>query len=201
MASRLIVPFWLVQALLVSAVAMVSYLHSCWAGFVFDDNEAILSNKDIRTDTPLFNVFKNDFWGASVLSNTSHKSYRPLTILTFRVNYWFGGMNPFGYHLANLLLHTLVCLVFLRVCECLWKDVQLITTPEVESNKNQWWDVLFAALLFASHPIHTETVSSLKLVNLSATAQISLGTSQEHILLYSAFLLHISAGGWSGGES
>lgn len=35
----------------------------------------------------------NPFW-----SGKSHKSYRPLTTLSFRVNYWFEGLNStYGY--------------------------------------------------------------------------------------------------------
>lgn len=145
------VPSWLVQCTLVSTVAIVCYMHSCWGGFVFDDSEAILSNKDILTETPLLNVFENDFWGMNVLSNSSHKSYRPLTVLTFRTNYWMGGMEPFGYHFTNLALHVLVCLLFLRVCVCFWTDFA--------PSQSDSWSVLFASLLFASHPVHTETVS------------------------------------------
>ncbi|GBP93465.1 Transmembrane and TPR repeat-containing protein 3 [Eumeta japonica] len=42
----------------------------------------------------------------------SHKSYRPLTVLTFRWNYAVHGLQPAGYHLVNLLLHALVSLLY-----------------------------------------------------------------------------------------
>jgi hypothetical protein len=32
----------------------------------------------------LGDVFLHDFWGDDIQSNVSHKSYRPLTVLTFR---------------------------------------------------------------------------------------------------------------------
>ena len=38
---------WPVQCSLVTGLATLSYLSSCWADFVFDDNEAILTNQDI----------------------------------------------------------------------------------------------------------------------------------------------------------
>ncbi len=156
---------WCVRSVLVVAVAIASYLLCCWASFVFDDNEAILTNQDILTDTPLLNVFTNDFWGTSVLSNSSHKSYRPLTVITFRINYWMGGMHPLGYHITNLGLHVVVCLLFLRVCVCLWEDMRLLESNGGESaassSDETWWSVLFAALLFSSHPVHTETVSGV----------------------------------------
>lgn len=44
----------------------------------------------------------------------SHKSYRPLTVLTFRANFWFHGLNPIGYHAINLGLHSIVSILFYK---------------------------------------------------------------------------------------
>ncbi|KFB49864.1 hypothetical protein ZHAS_00017889 [Anopheles sinensis] len=44
----------------------------------------------------------------------SHKSYRPLCVLTFRWNYLLHGLEPAGYHLVNVLLHTIVSLMYFR---------------------------------------------------------------------------------------
>lgn len=40
--------------------------------------------QDLKPATPLNNIWSNDFWGSNLSSNSSHKSYRPLTVLTFR---------------------------------------------------------------------------------------------------------------------
>lgn len=61
----------------------VPLIFSLNGDFVFDDSEAVVRNKDVYgkrwTET-----FSNDFWGGNINSNISHKSYRPLTILSFR---------------------------------------------------------------------------------------------------------------------
>jgi len=44
----------------------------------------------------------------------SHKSYRPLCILTFRWNYSLHQLEPMGYHLVNMMLHSIVCLMYFR---------------------------------------------------------------------------------------
>lgn len=49
-----------------------------------------------------------------LLQEQSHKSYRPLCVLTFRWNYLFHGLEPGGYHLVNMLLHTIVTLMYYR---------------------------------------------------------------------------------------
>lgn len=120
--------------------------HNClYCGFVFDDISAIKENRDLRPQTPISNIFLNDFWGTPIHKEQSHKSYRPLTVLTFRWNYAVHGLQPAGYHLVNLILHALVSLLYYRVCA--------MFLPEFAS--------FVAAILFAVHPIHTEAVTGV----------------------------------------
>ena len=71
-------------AAVVFTAAILCFANSYDADFVFDDSEAILNNKDLNPETSVGTVFTHDFWGQKVTANTSHKSYRPLTILTFK---------------------------------------------------------------------------------------------------------------------
>ncbi|KAM9174139.1 protein O-mannosyl-transferase TMTC3 [Pangshura tecta] len=131
-------------ALIVGVVA-ACYWNSLFCGFVFDDVSAILDNKDLHPSTPLKNLFQNDFWGTPMSEERSHKSYRPLTVFTFRLNYLFSELNAVSYHLLNLVFHAVVCIVFLKVCK-LFLD-----------NRSS----VIASLLFAVHPIHTEAVTGV----------------------------------------
>ena len=157
---------WPVQCFLLTGFATISYLSSCWADFVFDDDEAILTNQDVTMETPLFDVFTHDFWGRSVLNKNSHvhKSYRPLAVFIFCVNNWLGGLDLFGYHVTNLVLHVIVCLLYLQVCVCLLSDSTHSPCDSIpqekshQSHESDWRVRLLAALLFASHPVHTEIV-------------------------------------------
>ena len=145
-------------SLVVAIVASLCFAGSLSGDFVFDDSEAILNNEDVRMETNLFSVFKHDFWGENITSSTSHKSYRPLTILTFRLNYWTaGGYDTFGFHLVNLVLHAFNSMLSLRVFSAIFGGISVskqgkkaFTSPKAS---------LLAALLFAVHPIHTENVS------------------------------------------
>ena len=69
--------------------------------------------------------------------------YRPLGELTFAVDYRLWRLNPFGYHLTNLLLHLLCALLTWRLVR------RLSDAPGV---------ALTVATLFAIHPVHTEAV-------------------------------------------
>ena len=103
-----------------------------------------------RSDTSLSEVFSNDFWGAPLASNESHKSYRPLTVLTLRFNRQMHGMWAPGFHAVNVLLHAAVSALYTLLCS------RLLAPPTPRS----WWGgAVTAGGLFAAHPIHTEAVS------------------------------------------
>ena len=71
-------------AVLVFSISVVCFAVSYDGDMVFDDSEAIVGNNDLLPETPISNIFYNDFWGKKLDSKTSHKSYRPLTVLTYR---------------------------------------------------------------------------------------------------------------------
>nr|XP_057930614.1 protein O-mannosyl-transferase TMTC3 [Doryrhamphus excisus]XP_057930615.1 protein O-mannosyl-transferase TMTC3 [Doryrhamphus excisus]XP_057930616.1 protein O-mannosyl-transferase TMTC3 [Doryrhamphus excisus]XP_057930618.1 protein O-mannosyl-transferase TMTC3 [Doryrhamphus excisus] len=133
------------EVLLLTGLVVGCYWNSLSCGFVFDDVSAILDNKDLRPSTPLRNLFLNDFWGTPMAEERSHKSYRPLTVLTFRLNYLLSELSAASYHMFNVILHAIVCVLFLRVCRLFLDRTS----------------GLVAALLFAVHPIHTEAVTGV----------------------------------------
>ncbi|BFZ09149.1 hypothetical protein BsWGS_12188 [Bradybaena similaris] len=136
--------FTVFSLILCASVAIV-YHNAVWCGFVFDDMSAIVENKDLRPNTPLTNLFLNDFWGTPMHKEKSHKSYRPLCVATFRLNYFVGELDPKGYHLLNIILHAVVCIMFMRLC-CMF-------VPGLTA--------FLASLLFSVHPVHTEAVTGV----------------------------------------
>ncbi|XP_052810856.1 protein O-mannosyl-transferase TMTC3-like isoform X2 [Mya arenaria] len=123
----------------------VCYIRAMDCGFCFDDMSAIVENKDLRPHTPVSNLFLNDFWGTPMYKEKSHKSYRPLCVLTFRFNYMLSELEPMTYHLLNVILHAVVCVMYMRVCTMFLSE----------------FPSFVAALLFAVHPIHTEAVTGV----------------------------------------
>ena len=116
------------------------YWNSLPCDFVFDDVTAVKNNRDLRPHVPLKNLLKNDFWGTPMTREQSHKSYRPLTVLTFRWNFALGGLNPVGYHLVNVLLHGLVTVLYYRVCRHLVSALVALS----------------ASIFFALHPVRPQ---------------------------------------------
>ncbi|KAI8503879.1 Protein O-mannosyl-transferase tmtc4 [Branchiostoma belcheri] len=145
----------------VCVFALLCFWRSWDGEFLFDDSEAIVNNKDLLSETPVWELFQHDFWGKNLASKTSHKSYRPLTVLTFRLNHWFtGGLSqPWSFHVVNLLLHAAICVQLLHVFSVIFGGVQhdssgsrVFAAPRAS---------LLAATLFAVHPVHTESVAGV----------------------------------------
>ncbi|QDV91864.1 TPR repeat-containing protein YrrB [Phycisphaerae bacterium RAS2] len=83
--------------LLVIAVGIAAYWNSFAGVFIFDDEHAIVRNRYIKSLWPL-----TDAMSAPPQSSVSG---RPIVALTLAVNYALGGLNPWGYHLFNLVVH------------------------------------------------------------------------------------------------
>ncbi|XP_060047798.1 protein O-mannosyl-transferase TMTC4 isoform X2 [Erinaceus europaeus] len=156
--SSLLPPFR--ARLAVALVSLACFARSYDGDFVFDDSEAIVNNKDLRAETPLGDLWHHDFWGSRLSSNTSHKSYRPLTVVTFRINYYLsGGFHPLGFHVVNILLHSAVSVVLLDVFSVLLGGLQFTSRGRRLNLAPR--ASLLAALLFATHPVHTECVAGV----------------------------------------
>lgn len=151
------------QFLTIVIVCSICYYNSTQCALVFDDISAIKDNKDLRPNTPLRNIFLNDFWGTPMRKEQSHKSYRPLTVLTFRWNYFAHQLDAFGYHFVNVILHIVVCLLYKKACRLLLPSSRGERNCSSSSlpNNNNTNSCFIATLLFAVHPIHTEAVTGI----------------------------------------
>ncbi|KAM9803164.1 protein O-mannosyl-transferase TMTC4 [Syngnathus typhle] len=144
----------------VALVAVLCFINSYDGDFVFDDSEAIINNKDLKPTTPLANIWKNDFWGSNLSSNSSHKSYRPLTVFTFRLNYMLaGGLHPVGFHVLNIALHAVISALMVDVFALLIGGLAYDEKTRLLNRAPK--TSLLAALFFAAHPVHTESVAGI----------------------------------------
>ncbi|ODN01012.1 Transmembrane and TPR repeat-containing protein 4 [Orchesella cincta] len=111
----------------------------------------------------------------------SHKSFRPLTTLTyryrfmnnkminlmkwnvhniiakfnFRLDYYIWGHNPFPFHLLDLLIHGINCvLVFIFLSKCVKPKSELISS---KGESLAFW----GTLLFSVHPVHVEPLGAI----------------------------------------
>ncbi|XP_053612802.1 protein O-mannosyl-transferase Tmtc2 [Plodia interpunctella] len=132
-----------------AAVAFLLYYNTLDAGFVYDDRRAILSNPDVMGHTTTGGMFNHDFWGTPLNDPGSHGSYRPLCVLSYRINYIFSGFKPYTYHLINVLLHCTATILVVMLARILMPTYAVKIGTAV------------AGLTFAAHPIHTEAVAGI----------------------------------------
>lgn len=95
---RIVVPFfWL---LAVGIVAVLAYWPGLHGGFVFDDVANITRNPGVAT-----NSLDIDSLQAAAFSGFSGPLQRPLSMLSFAVNYYAAGLDPYYFKLTNLMIH------------------------------------------------------------------------------------------------
>ncbi len=80
--------------------------------------------------------------------------YRPLSHISFAIEYQLFGFKPFIGHLINVLLYGFACLLIFKVLLLLFHN----------RKKNKWYLTIpfIATILFAAHPLHTEVVANIK---------------------------------------
>ncbi len=79
--------------------------------------------------------------------------YRPLSLVTFAIEYEFFGRNPHVSHFVNLLLYAIAVLVLYQLFLLLFREHQA-----------EWYFSIpfIAALFYLVHPVHTEAVANIK---------------------------------------
>jgi tetratricopeptide (TPR) repeat protein len=136
-------------AFIVAAVAAVLYLPILRAEFVYDDISQILTDNYIHKPAHFAEVLSLSVIRKDVLDNN-----RPVMVLSLMFDSLLWGRSPFGYHLTNLLLHSLnsafVFLVLYGVFSRLF----------AQNNKNigALWAAFIGAIIFAIHPVNSEAV-------------------------------------------
>lgn len=134
------------QTLSIAVLAFVGvlvYFNSLSNGFVFDDYVVIVQNKYLTARGADFLSFFNH---AYFKIAGGEASYRPVATLSYYLIHLAAGLNPFYYHLSSVLLHILNVLLVYRLARLILKNPLA---------------ALVAGLLFACHPVQTETVDCI----------------------------------------
>lgn len=96
------------RTLLLAALALLLvagvYAQVMGGPFLWDDRHLIVDSPSIR-QVDVVGAFSKPFWLEAAGSQGSQAYFRPLTTLSFAVDYAIHGDNPAGYHLTNLVLH------------------------------------------------------------------------------------------------
>merc|ERR1711865_981518 len=104
-ASKRMGLLWIV-VVFTACTGTLCFLNTLRGDFVYDDVVAIQKNENVAGDIPWANILKDDFWGYPIDHAQSHKSYRPISTLSFRLTKdWDGHLDPRSFHAVNIVLH------------------------------------------------------------------------------------------------
>jgi hypothetical protein len=175
----------MLNILLLIALCLASYCRTYDVPFVFDDFATIKHNPLIQDFSNFFNrgkafaVFSEN---PQVLKDTLNSFYtRPISYLTFAVNYRLHGLALAGYHIVNTFIHILnVISVYLLVLLISNKAVTAEVDGDREDSRRTQLIAFFTAALFAVHPVMTNAVTYIIQRMTSLVALFYLGS----VLLY-----------------
>lgn len=146
----------LLPILFIVTISVTLYANTLKNGFVYDDKYTIVDNiliKDISNLTALFD--RNGYFGRS-----RETTYRPIVTFTYFIDYAVFGLKPLGYHLTNILLHTVNgVLLYIFFTHFISRQVpggyQTISTRLTKNLP------LLVSLLFITNPALTEAINAI----------------------------------------
>lgn len=159
--------------MIVFAVATLIYWSGLHGGFFFDDRVSILYAQGIRMDSLSLTALRDALFSAQ-----AGPLGRPLTQLSFALNYYFVGLEPFVFKLSNLAIHLAnALLIFVLAYQLL-----VSSTPKAEPRSR----TIAAGVLTIAWMLHPIQL-------LAVLHVVQRATSLSAFFLLAALLLHIKA--------
>jgi tetratricopeptide (TPR) repeat protein len=137
---------WLALAGLL-ATTLLTYSSTFRFGWVYDDPPQITQNPNLQWNRVGF-LFTHQLWAATGIAQTRY--YRPLLAFWFLINKSLFGLHPHWFHLTSVLTHLAATTLAYFVAR------DILKSPGAS---------LFAAAIFALHPLQAEPVSWISAVN------------------------------------
>jgi protein O-mannosyl-transferase len=129
---------------------LIVYSNSFHGEWHFDDFDNIVWNRDIQITSFTWDALNRCFHGMDY-----PYWIRPLSYLSFALNYHYGGLNVEGYHLVNFAIHYLAAgFLFLF----LYQTLQLPLLKD-RYGANAYSIALLSTFLWTLNPIQVSTVS------------------------------------------
>jgi len=132
-------------------VLSLSYGNSFDCSWHFDDEDNITQNRNIRLEPFTWDHIQKISHGF----RDEGKISRPVAYISFAVNYFFGGLNVFGYHLINFLIHYFSS-VFLFLF--IFNTLKLPLLKE-KYEKHAYSIALLSTMFWAISPVHVTAIT------------------------------------------
>ncbi|HUB26337.1 MAG TPA: glycosyltransferase family 39 protein [Tepidisphaeraceae bacterium] len=127
-------------ALAAAALAVVLYAVNLGGTYIYDDVQIIHLDTRIHSVSQWKEIWKTDYFNGAI-----DNLYRPLTTMSYAIQWWINGDRPWAFHLVNILLHAGVA----------------AAVAELARRLAGMKTAFAAGLLFAALPIHVEAVAGI----------------------------------------
>lgn len=138
-----------ILCLLVAAWAAFLYAGSYHHDFAYDDLAVIKENRFVQKGTDGISDMMRTQYFEGYDPSSNARAYRPVSLITYAIEYEYFGLNPRVHHLVNILLYSLTAVVLLLV---LLKMLRAW----------HWLLAVATTLLFVVHPVHVDVVANIK---------------------------------------
>ncbi|MBT0653704.1 tetratricopeptide repeat protein [Geobacter luticola] len=141
-------------------VCWLVYASSTTGPFIFDDDVYLMQNPAIKDLRLLADPMR--LKGMNVDPDLPHNVMtRPFAYLTFAANFKLHGLDPAGFRLVNIAIHSInACLVYLLVLQLTSLARQRQEDDgHLSPEREEQLTALFVALIFAVHPVQTNAVT------------------------------------------
>ncbi len=134
---------WTIVFILISVLAAFAvYYNALWNGFIWDDPIVL------KRQVSAFRSATDIFFPPVGIPQFGLHYYRPLVMLSYIVDEAIWGKAPFGFHLTVILIHLVNTILVFFLCQFILKRFE-----------HGHVGAFIGALVFAVHPIHTESVA------------------------------------------
>lgn len=123
-------------------ICAVTYSKSLLYDFVLEDKDLIVNNPYLKDPRYLGKILTTDMYDLAY-EGAKPNYYRPVEIISFMIDYKLWKLNPFGYHLSNLLIHFLNSTLAYVIIFLLFGNALI---------------AIISSLLFCLHPINIAAV-------------------------------------------
>jgi tetratricopeptide (TPR) repeat protein len=149
----------LYAALSVAALVIITfavYSNTLLSGFVSDDNRQIIGNPWITGFEHLPEIFSKHSFG--FLDTDAVITYRPMIFVVFMLEYALFGLEPWGWHLVNIVLQVTNAVMVYFIVAFLLREARGMAEGAA-SPLTSYLPPFAAALLFTIHPVNSEVVA------------------------------------------
>ena len=156
------------QSVVIFLLCTFCYSNSLSNGFMMDDYVLLPAVKSLK-------------WGA-ILTSCLNGFYRPVGAGLIKLIYSLLGSNSIGYHIVNLFLFFIICMLFLFIAR--WLFINSATYfPSENSLVRGGWGAFISVLFYCVHPINNMIVN-YKTASMLAISVICMQISFMTFLIY-----------------